>query len=166
MVDSDNSIPEQREPDPVFDPAERLYRRIPLKDVDAGEVSDASIPSPAFSVDRSKYLIGSPGVLIRQHPDKGLARVVVGDIPPSVQSDQGERYDFGVEHRPEPGHYSHSEVHSYRSGIRLADIEKEPPRHVRKKFRDLLRRKFKILDPEELEEEQTGPVPEETGPTC
>lgn len=67
-----------------------------------------------------------------------------------VQSDQGDLYEFGVEHRPEVGHYAHSEVHAYNGGKRLDDLDKEPPRHVRKKFRDLLRQKMEILSLDDL----------------
>lgn len=136
-------------PDQHFEPTESLYRRIPRADVEARAISDASIPSPAFSVDRGKYVI-SPAELLREYPDQGLARFFVGDIPNSLQSDQGDRYEFGVEHRPEERHFSHAEVHSYKGRSRLDDIGKEPPRHVRKKFRDLLRQKMEILNAIEM----------------
>jgi hypothetical protein len=102
------------EPDPIFEPSERLYRRIPWADVENRFVSDVSLPSPAFSVNREKYM-----------------------------ADATDLFEFGVEHMPEPGNYSHSEVHTYKGGLRLDD---KPPRQVRKKFRDALRKGIVILD--------------------
>src|SRR3954454_1871037 len=133
------------EPDPLFEPLERLYRRIPLRDVEAGSISDASIPAPAFSVDRGKYRL-DPREMLVEHPRAGIAAFCVKHIPAEITSDDGRRYEFGVEHRPEPENYSHSEVHTYYDGNRLDDLQKEPPRQVRKKFRDLLRQGIVILD--------------------
>jgi len=106
-----------------------------------GTVSDASLPSPSFSVNREKYSRAAD--VLKGHPGFRVAAFRVGDIPPSVSSDSGESYQFGVEHEPTSDNYAHSEVHSYREGIKLRH---KPPRQVRKKFRDLLRRRIEILE--------------------
>ncbi len=80
------------------------------------------------------------------YPDQGVAAFLVEDIPASILSDDGRRYGFGVEHQPVPDNYAHSEVHTYHSGERMDDVGKEPPRQVRKKFRDLLRQRIVILE--------------------
>jgi hypothetical protein len=144
MTESD-SVVEQPSPDPHFDPTERLYRRIPWRDVQAGAVSDASIPSPAFSVDRERYRI-SPADMLVGYPGQGVVAFRVEDIPAAITSDDGRLYDFGVEHRPDTDNYAHSEVHTYHRGERLDDVGREPPRQVRKKFRDLLRQKIELLE--------------------
>ena len=110
-----------------------------------GTVSDASIPSPAFSVDREKYRI-HPADMLVSFPGQGIAAFRVEDIPAAITSDDGRRYDFGVEHRPVADNYAHSEVHTYHGGEKLDDVGREPPRQVRKKFRDLLRQKVEILE--------------------
>ena len=130
------------EPDPIFEPSERLYRRIPWADVENRFVSDVSLPSPAFSVNREKYM-PDPMDAIKDHPGMGVAAFCVRDIPPPIQGESGDLFEFGVEHRPEPGNYSHSEIHTYRDGLRLED---KPPRQVRKKFRDALRKKIVVID--------------------
>lgn len=132
------------ESDPIFELTERLYRRIPLAEIETGTIADTSIPSPAFSVAREKYL-DNPADVLKGYPGQGLAEFRVGDIPSSIEANDGRLYEFGVEHRPLHNDRSHSEVHSYHNGARLQELDKEPPRHVRKKFRDLLRQKMKIL---------------------
>jgi len=77
-----------------------------------------------------------------------VAAFKVGDIPVELLDVNGNRYRFGVEHKPEPENYSHSEVYSDREGIRIEDGQQRPPKHIRKKFRELLRRKIKILEQE------------------
>jgi hypothetical protein len=143
MADPDPAV-EPAQPDPHFEPSERLFRRIPWTEVESGFVSDASLPSPVFSVNREKYSKG-PADVLKDHPGMGIAAFRVGDIPSSIKGDGGELFEFGVEHRPEPGNYAHSEVHSFAGGVRLEDPSK-PPRHVRKKFRDLLRQRIQILE--------------------
>jgi hypothetical protein len=162
MAEPDSAV-EPPEPDPSFEPTERLYRRIPLKDVEAGAVSDASIPAPAFSVDRGKYRI-EPAEMLANYPSDGVAAFYVRDIPLAITSDDGRRYDFGVEHRPQTDNYAHSEVHTYHGGERMADIEKDPPRQVRKKFRDLLRRGIVIVNLTANAEGGASPEPDQ--PHC
>jgi hypothetical protein len=126
--------------DPHFSPSERLFRRIPPEDVVNGTISDASLPSPSFSVNREKY--SNARDVVEGYPGFRIAAFQVGDIPPSISGDAGESYQFGVEHEPLPDNYAHSEVNSYREGAKLRH---KPPRQVRKLFRDLLRRRIEIL---------------------
>ncbi|HEX6864517.1 MAG TPA: hypothetical protein VF414_16935 [Thermoanaerobaculia bacterium] len=143
---ADSAPPIEPSPsDPPFEPTERLYRRIPRADVEARAISDASIPSPAFSVDREKYR-PNPADMLIEHAGHGIAAFRVRDIPASLASDDGRLYEFGVEYRPLEENRAHSEVHSYQEGVRLDDVGREPPKHVRKKLRDLLRRKMEILE--------------------
>ncbi len=69
----------------------------------------------------------------------------VGEIPSVVVSDDGKEYHFGVEHVPETFNYSHSEVNTYVEGVKM-NTPQQPPRHVRKKFRNILRQRIEILD--------------------
>jgi hypothetical protein len=138
MADPDAEVVER---DPHFSSSERLFRRIPPEDVRDGSISDASLPSPSFSVNREKYSTAED--VVKGYPGFRVAAFRVGDIPPSVSSDTGESYQFGVEHEPLADNFAHSEVNSYLAGAKLRH---KPPRPVRKKFRDLLRRKIEILE--------------------
>jgi hypothetical protein len=80
------------------------------------------------------------------HHGYGIAAICVSDIPPSLTSEDGRVYEFGVEHRPIPTNYSHSEVHTYHNGDRLDDLKKDPPKQIRKKFREILRQRLEILN--------------------
>jgi hypothetical protein len=125
-------------PDQEFESSERLFRRIHPDHLAGGMVLDAFLPFPAFSVNREKY--GLPEEVIRHHPSFGIASFTVGDIPEALEDPGGQVYRFGVEHRPEPENYAHSEVHSYRDGM-----TQEPSKTVRKRFRELLRRRILVL---------------------
>ena len=65
----------------------------------------------------------------------------MADIPTMVTSETNTEYQFGVEHEPEVNNYSHSGVHTYDEG---AKMKEKPPKSVRKKFRDMLRRKIQL----------------------
>lgn len=121
-----------------FEPSERLFRRVPLVDVENGFLSNASIPLPVFSTDRESYLVEGIAGIFRKYPEMGLAWFCVGDIPATLTSEDGRRYDFCVEHRPENDNPAHSEVHSYRDGTESSGL----PNGVKKKFRDALRLKI------------------------
>jgi len=125
-------------PDPEFEASERLFRRLHPDHFVGGVITDAFLPFPSFSVNREKY--SHPQEVLREHPRYGIAAFAVGDIPERLDADPGQIYRFGVEHVPLPDNYAHSEVHSFRDGAKA-----EPPRIVRKKFRDLLRRQTVVL---------------------
>lgn len=129
---------QHQEIDPHFEPSERLFRRVPLEDVESGFISNASIRLPAFSVDRETYLVNGPADALKRHPNMGLIWFYVQDIPPTLTSDNGDHFEFGVEHRPEEGLPAHSEVLSYRAGTEVSKL----PDGVKKKFRDALRLKI------------------------
>lgn len=94
--------------------------------------------------------------MLEEYPGHGVAAFCVRDIPPALTSEDGRRFDFGVEYRPLFDNRAHSEVHSYVAGVRLKDEQRKPPRLIRKKFRDLLRQKIEILD---LKEDEGGSRP-------
>lgn len=125
--------PSSGDPDPELEPSERLFRRIPPEHFEGGFLSDAFVPFPVFSTNREKY--SRPEDVVAAHPRYGIAAFAVGDIPPILDD-----FTFRAEHRPEPGNYAHTEVLSLQ-GEALA----EPPRIVRKRFRDLLRQRMSVL---------------------
>lgn len=125
-------------PDPAFGDSERLFRRIHPDHLLDGFLADAFLPFPSFSVNREKY--SRPEDVICDHPAFGIAAFAVGDIPPELENESSQTFQFGVEHAPLPDNYAHSEVHSYLDGRKA-----KPSRIVRKRFRDLLRQRTVIL---------------------
>ena len=121
-----------------FEPSERLFRRVPREDVEKGFISNASIRLPAFSVDREIYLVNGPADSLQKYPGMGLIWFFVSDIPPTLASENGTRFEFGVEHRPEEDNAAHSEVLSYSGGVEISKL----PDGVKKKFRDYMRLKI------------------------
>jgi hypothetical protein len=133
---TDSPAPGQA-PDPEFEASERLFRRLHPDHLVSGFLIDAFLPFPAFSVNREKY--SHPEDVVRDHPHFGIAAFSVGDIPERLDS-EGQIFRFGVEHAPLPDNYAHSEVYSHLDGVPA-----KPPRIVRKRFRDLLRRRTVVL---------------------
>jgi hypothetical protein len=125
-------------PDPEFEASEHLFRRLHPDHFVRGAITDAFLPFPSFSVNREKY--SQPEDVLREHPHYGIAAFAVGDIPESLDTESGQVYWFGVEHVPLIDNYAHSEVHSFHD-----EVKAEPPRVLRKKFRDLLRRQTVVL---------------------
>ena len=123
---------------PHFEPSERLFRRVPREDVENGFISNASIRLPAFSVDRETYLANGPADTLRRYPDMGLIWFYVSDIPPALATENNDRYEFGVEHRPEEDNAANSEVLAYKGGVEVSKL----PDGVKKRFRDALRLKI------------------------
>lgn len=102
-------------------------------------ICDAAIPFPAFSVNREKY---SRAEDVRHgHPEHGIFAFEVQAIPCQVEESP---YHFGVEHLPEEENYSHSEVRTYLEG---QPSEREPPKSVRKLFRQRLLARCKLIAP-------------------
>jgi hypothetical protein len=141
---ADPESPDQ-DRDSIFSPSERLFRRVPREDVVEGSVSSASLPSPAFSVNREKYC--SAAEALAAWKGFSVAAFPVEGIPQVLVSEDGREYQFGVEHEPIPSNYSHSEVNTYAEGRKLQKPQ-QPPRLLKKKFRDLLRKSIQILEDE------------------
>lgn len=120
-----------RDVDPHFSPDERLFRRIAPRDAPDGNLNESLLPSPDFSVNRSKY--SEPDDVLLGWPAFGIFSFRVDDIPIEVVAADGRRFRFGAEHAPEDLNYSHSEVCTYSSGSRMK--EKKPPGQVRTQFR-------------------------------
>lgn len=129
--------------DPVFEPEERLYRRLRVIDVDLeGRIEPTSLESPDFSVNRGKY--SEPADVILSDSSHGIASFTVADVPESLLSAEEIEFQFSVEHDPLDDNYSHSEVRSYKSGGRLGP-RKKPPKAIKTLFRLSLVPKMEIL---------------------
>ena len=127
--------------DPEFAPSERLFRRVPVTSLLGDSVDDTALPAPSFSVNREKY--SAPHDVLLGREGFRVAAFSVGDLPSNVEAEDSRQYAMSVEHEPEPDNYAHSGVHTLCEGVRMTS---KPSKIIRKKLRDLLRRKIKVLD--------------------
>jgi hypothetical protein len=132
--------------DPDFAPSERLFRRVPAAALLGDSVDDIALPAPSFSVNREKY--SAPRDVLRGLDGFRVAAFAVRDLPSNVAGEDSSLYRMGVEHEPEEDNYAHSGVHTFREGIKLIN---KPSKLIRKKLRDLLRRKITILNLDTLD---------------
>jgi hypothetical protein len=142
--------PSQLRVDPDFTPGERLFRRVPVSEVLKGEVSDLCLPSPDFSVNREKYC--SEICVASLWHGQGILSLDASNVTQQI-SDESGRFDLRLAHDPCKENYSHSAVSTYREGVAMG---KKAPSHIRKKFRDLLRRGSSFLP-------LSGPALNQTG---
>jgi hypothetical protein len=107
----------------------------------------SAFPSPAFSVNRTKF--GPPDDALLPHSiydGYGLFTYTVADIPPAYVH-VGTEYSFRVLHLPEERNYHHSEIRTFIGETDLASEvpERKAPKPVRKYFRTALARRALIL---------------------
>jgi hypothetical protein len=130
--------------DPGFEPSERLFRRVSVTALVGGSIDDIALPSPSFSVNREKY--SAPRDVLLGLDGFRVAAFSVGDLPGDLE-EGASRYSMNIEHEPEPDNYSHSGIHTFRDGLKMGS---KPSKVIRKKLRDLLRRKITILPQDSL----------------
>lgn len=150
MPSSPSELPERlrragRAPDPVFSPAEELYRRFSKQDLDGfGEFIDARL-SFAISTNRQKF--SQPEDVLYSSTNAyagfGVVRVLVQDIPAPVEDDQRRSFWFRPCHLPEEDNYSHTHIQcEYEAPV---GQEVTGSKSARKKCRSILKQKFVIL---------------------
>lgn len=121
--------------DPHFEPHEFLYYRISVKGPVGSRPAGVDIRLPEDSVNRAKY--SEPeDVLYPNYFHLGVAQFKVGSLPEPRQA--GDLvFRLTVEHDPEEDNYAHSEVRSYRQGLRVTHSGKIPVL-VKAEFRQLI----------------------------
>ena len=83
-------------------------------------------------------------VLLPSWPEHGVLAFRVQDIPARLeQAGMSYVFEFQPIHDPEEENYSHTEIRTYRDGIH--DKKIEPPKTIRKKFRQMLAEKARLL---------------------
>ncbi len=139
--------------EPRFDPAEHLFRRVPLSiwDDPTERPGPEAVELPDMSVGRSKFghaeWVRFDVVNGQHYEDWGILGVLVSDIPPRFWDLGVFQYTFVPCHDPEERDYPHSEVRAYNNGvhIRLADAL---PEDIHLKWRvALLREMDPIIKP-------------------
>lgn len=105
-----------------------------------------AFPFPDLSVNRSKYCAKPEWVLLPNWVNDGVIAFRVMDIPSRLeQSGTTYVFEFRTVHDPEDDNYSHTEVRTYRNGMH--DKKIEPPKTIRKKFRQMLAESAHLVHP-------------------
>lgn len=148
MSSSDLVLPERmyrqnRDPDPVFLPDEKLFRRFEETNVEGNRLLPSAISFRGWSVNRGNY--SEPeDVLLPAWTNQGIAFFCVQDVPPCLcAAGSSVQYDFQVEHDPLEENYAHSEVRTYKDKVYVKDPD--PPKTVKKQFRQILSDRIIIL---------------------
>ena len=136
--------------DNIFPAEEDLYLRLnPIyfnKEFANNErLTLAEVRFPDFSVNRGKY--SKPENVLKPIWFRyGIASFKVKDIPdPLKDVDTEDVFSFKVEHAPEKENRAHSEIRTYKNGLRKPGDKLEPSKTLRTKFREQLRKKIKLI---------------------
>ena len=121
--------------DPIFEPAEWLYHRCKLEEVDGDRLLPTAISFRNWSVNRGKY--SEPeDVLIPDWKDWGIAKFRAEHVPGPMNTAGDTVWEFKIEHDPLEDNYSHSEIRSYKNGA-LAP-KPQPSDLIKKAFRQII----------------------------
>jgi hypothetical protein len=134
--------------DNTFKPRHRLYHRCEKEDVAGDRLLGPRIRCEGASVNWSKY--SKPWDVIFDHPDFGIARFIVFELPRELPKEQPagtliEAHSFLPHHEPLELNYSHSEIWPYKGNQRLKRLSSKI---VQKEFRTIMSdRSFILRDP-------------------
>jgi len=123
----DNALPKEmrrngRPLDPHFQPTESLFIR--LRGQSRTEASPNDIRLPIQSANRSKY--SKPEwILLPSYEDCSVGAIKVRHVPVGMTSPGNVRFDLKVKHVPEDDNYAHSEIQTYKNGVRLKSNERK-----------------------------------------
>lgn len=136
------------EPDQIFHPGERLFRRISAAHVVNGVVTDAAVRlgfPPACSFNREKYS-APEDVLLGTHPTlNGIVCAQVRDVEFAETTEGNVCWETFVLHAPEAGNYAHTEVRLKRQGERYNSNATPNSKVFRKLIRSRLASRLTIL---------------------
>ncbi|HXJ38758.1 MAG TPA: hypothetical protein VNH18_05740 [Bryobacteraceae bacterium] len=130
--------------DAKFDPEEQLFYRFdgdfklgaPLRGID--------VRSPDFSVNRAKHGGLPDFVLIPQWLTSGIAMFEVRAISWSMESEGKVTFSWSVEHVPEEENYHHSEVHTFKAGVKC-EKSGQVSQMVKKAFRQAIAERMTVI---------------------
>lgn len=137
-------------PDDRFRPLHSLYRRCKVDEVLNGHLTGVSIAYDNMSTNWSKYSRPWDVLFDAPNPGYGIASFRVHDLPENLPTEDPpgtpvKPHSFYPRHRPCANNYSHSEIWTYRDGVRIQNVS---ARTVKKEFRQLMSdRSFIILFP-------------------
>jgi hypothetical protein len=153
MVDNipDELLQGGRTPDPIFLPEEEFFIR--FKQIDgSGNVAISEIRYVDQSGNRSKYCSRPSYILLPNYDNWGYGSISIKDIldiPEIITAKSGETNPCEVAHMPLTDNYSHSEIWTYRNGVRVTNNNKK--RKIGLLFRIEICQKINILKNPEIE---------------
>jgi hypothetical protein len=123
-----------------FEPTHLLYYRCEAKSVDGDRLLPPKIGCVNISCNWSKYSKAKD--VIFDHPRHGIVQWLVEHIPKGQLQNVGvgkraksHKFDFQPTHCPDPKNYSHSEIWTYKDGVRRED---GPSDEMKKTLRTIL----------------------------
>jgi hypothetical protein len=145
-----NKIPDEllqggRTPDPIFLPEEELFIRFNQID-GSGKVAISEIRYDNQSGNRSKYCSKPSYILLPNYGNWGYGSISVKDIldiPEIITAKSGVTNSCEVAHMPLKDNYSHSEIWTYRNGVRVTNNNKK--RKIGLLFRLEISQKINII---------------------
>jgi hypothetical protein len=145
-----NKIPDEllqggRTPDPIFPPEEKIFIR--FKQIDgSGNVAISEIRYVDQSGNRSKYCSRPSYILLPNYDNWGYGSISIKDIldiPGIITTKSGVNNSCEVAHMPLTDNYSHSEIWTYRNGVRATNNNKK--KKIAALFRIEICQKINIL---------------------
>jgi len=130
--------------DPEFDSAERLFYRFEGEYALGASLRGLQVRSPDFSVNREKHGGLAAYVLIPNWLDLGIAAFTVSSIPGPATSEGEVTFSWRVEHVPEENNYHHSEIHTFKSGVKCTRSAQVSDT-IKKGFRQALAEKMEVI---------------------
>ncbi len=150
--------------DPVFDPAEVLYRRFHPEDIHQYGPGKYRVLTTGWtdlhnmSVVRSKYAQPDharwdsaadpekpPGFVPQLYRDWYVVRVATADVPAAIPSPGGVEYQFASTHVPFDDLYAHSEVRASKGGVRIPKQNKFKSEEVKAQYRGIMSNKAVVV---------------------
>jgi len=133
-----------RLPDPEFEPSERLFYRFEGNYALGSPLRGLQVRSPDFSVNREKHGGLPEYVLIPNWLGLGIAAFTVASIPGPAVSEGGVMFSWRVEHVPEEDNYHHSEIHTFKTGLKCIKGSQVSDT-IKKGFRQALAEKMQVI---------------------
>jgi hypothetical protein len=151
-----NRIPDEllqggRTPDPIFSPEEELFIR--FRQIDgSGKVAISEIRYVDQSGNGSKYCYRPRYILLPNYDNWGYGAIRIKDIldiPGIITKISGVNNSCEVTHMPLTDNYSHSEIWTFRNGVRVTNNNKK--KKIGLLFRKEICQKINVLTNPEIE---------------
>lgn len=135
----------EREIDNNYDGQHKLYRRFAKDDILGNRLIPARIKYTNTSVNWEKY--SKPWDVIFDNPEMGYCQILVKHLPTEIPKENiagAKLHNFAPEHKPEGLNYSHSEIVTFKEGIKMTG-NSDLPSTVKKEFRAIISDRSIIL---------------------
>lgn len=135
----------QRGIDNSYSGCQQLYRRFNSEDLLGNRLNPVRIKYTNTSVNWSKY--SEPWDVIFDSPELGYCQILVRHLPselPKERVEGSKLHKFEPEHKPIDINYSHTEIVTYKEGVKMTGNFDLPPT-VKKEFKTIISDRSVIL---------------------